>query len=553
MKKVFKIISTGDVHGMLFPYDFTTLSPAPGSLARVSAYVESQRAVMGEDSVLLLDNGDILQGQPAVYLYNFIETGTAHPVARVMKRMRYDAMTIGNHDIETGHPVYDRFRADLAPIPLLGANVTDISTGEPYFKPYTVVERNGVRFAVLGLLTPAIPAWLPEKLWEGLDVEPMVESARRWMRHIRERESPDVVIGLFHSGYHSTHPTWKWMENASDIVAREVDGFDLIIMGHDHSRAVIREENGTLLINPGAYATHVAETVVTVEQDDDGRVVDCNVDGRVVSVADHEPDEGFLEEFAPERKLTQEFVEKVIGEATGDFGVRDAYFGPSAFMELIHTLQLEISGADISLAAPLSFDAVIRKGTLRMSDMFALYKYENQLCTLAMTGEEVKNHLEMSYNLWTAVMESPCDPLLKFASGNPVKGDYSRLINPSYNFDSAFGVNYTVDVTRPKGQKICISSMADGTPFDMKRTYRVAVNAYRANGGGELITRGAGISHDELKSRVLDATELDLRYYLMKAIERKGRISPVVTRNWRFVPEEIVDAAIPRDRHRLFA
>ncbi len=553
MKKVFKIISTGDVHGMLFPYDFTTLSPAPGSLARVSAYVESQRAVMGEDSVLLLDNGDILQGQPAVYLYNFIETGTAHPVARVMKRMRYDAMTIGNHDIETGHPVYDRFRADLAPIPLLGANVTDISTGEPYFKPYTVVERNGVRFAVLGLLTPAIPAWLPEKLWEGLDVEPMVESARRWMRHIRERESPDVVIGLFHSGYHSTHPTWKWMENASDIVAREVDGFDLIIMGHDHSRAVIREENGTLLINPGAYATHVAETVVTVEQDDDGRVVDCNVDGRVVSVADHEPDEGFLEEFAPERKLTQEFVEKVIGEATGDFGVRDAYFGPSAFMELIHTLQLEISGADISLAAPLSFDAVIRKGTLRMSDMFALYKYENQLCTLAMTGEEVKNHLEMSYNLWTAVMESPCDPLLKFASGNPVKGDYSRLINPSYNFDSAFGVNYTVDVTRPKGQKICISSMADGTPFDMKRTYRVAVNAYRANGGGELITRGAWISHDELKSRVLDATELDLRYYLMKAIERKGRISPVVTRNWRFIPEEIVDAAIPRDRHRLFA
>ncbi len=538
---------------MLFPYDFTTLSPAPGSLARVSAYVESQRAVMGEDSVLLLDNGDMLQGQPAVYLYNFIETGTAHPVARVMKRMRYDAMTIGNHDIETGHPVYDRFRADLAPIPLLGANVTDISTGEPYFKPYTVVERNGVRFAVLGLLTPAIPAWLPEKLWEGLDVEPMVESARRWMRHIRERESPDVVIGLFHSGYHSTHPTWKWMENASDIVAREVDGFDLIIMGHDHSRAVIREENGTLLINPGAYATHVAETVVTVEQDDDGRVVDCNVDGRVVSVADHEPDEGFLEEFAPERKLTQEFVEKVIGEATGDFGVRDAYFGPSAFMELIHTLQLEISGADISLAAPLSFDAVIRKGTLRMSDMFALYKYENQLCTLAMTGEEVKNHLEMSYNLWTAVMESPCDPLLKFASGNPVKGDYSRLINPSYNFDSAFGVNYTVDVTRPKGQKICISSMADGTPFDLKRTYRVAVNAYRANGGGELITRGAGISHDELKSRVLDATELDLRYYLMKAIERKGRISPVVTRNWRFIPEEIVDAAIPRDRHRLFA
>lgn len=82
----------------------------------------------------------------------------------MLKRMRYDAQTVGNHDIETGHPVYDRYRADLAPIPLLGANVTDKLTAGPYFTPYTIIEREGVRFAVFGLLTPAIPAWLPEPL-----------------------------------------------------------------------------------------------------------------------------------------------------------------------------------------------------------------------------------------------------------------------------------------------------------------------------------------------------------------------------------------------------
>ncbi|MDE6683999.1 MAG: metallophosphoesterase, partial [Duncaniella sp.] len=160
MRKIFRIAATGDVHGMLFPYDFTTLTPAPGSMARVSAYIADMRARLGDDHVLLLDNGDMLQGQPPVYFYNFIATDVPHPVARMLKYLHYDAQTVGNHDLETGHPVYDRYRADLAPIPLLGANVEDTATGQPYFQPYTVIERDGVRFAVLGLLTPAIPAWL---------------------------------------------------------------------------------------------------------------------------------------------------------------------------------------------------------------------------------------------------------------------------------------------------------------------------------------------------------------------------------------------------------
>ncbi|MDE6394562.1 MAG: metallophosphoesterase, partial [Duncaniella sp.] len=166
MRKIFRIAATGDVHGMVFPNDFTTLTPAPGSLARVSAYISDMRARLGDDHVILLDNGDMLQGQPPVYFYNFIATDVIHPVARMMKYLRYDAQTVGNHDLETGHPVYDRYRADLAPIPLLGANVGDTATGRPYFQPYTIIERSGVRFAVLGLLTPAIPAWLPAPLWE---------------------------------------------------------------------------------------------------------------------------------------------------------------------------------------------------------------------------------------------------------------------------------------------------------------------------------------------------------------------------------------------------
>ena len=552
MRKIFRIAATGDVHGMLFPYDFTTLTPAPGSMARVSAYIADMRARLGDDHVLLLDNGDMLQGQPPVYFYNFIATDVPHPVARMLKYLHYDAQTVGNHDLETGHPVYDRYRADLAPIPLLGANVEDTATGQPYFQPYTVIERDGVRFAVLGLLTPAIPAWLPAPLWEGMEVQPIVESARRWVNHIRATERPDMVIGLIHSGYESTHLTWKWLENASGIIADEVDGIDVIFMGHDHLKAIRRSHSGVLLLNPGAHARHVAEATVTADVADDGRVNILDISGTLVPLSDYDPDPEFLATFENERQYSLRQVERVIGRADGDFSIRDAYFGPSAFMELIHRLQLEVSGAEISIASPTLFDATLRRGPLHMSDMFTLYRYENQLCTLAMTGREIKDHLEMSYNLWTAVMQTPDDPLLKFADGNSVKGDYAHLINPSYNFDSAYGINYTVDVTRPKGEKITIQSMADGSAFAPDRTYTVAVNTYRANGGGELLTRGAGIPYEELPDRRLRVTPNDLRYYLLKFIERSGVITPSVTPNWRFIPDSLVTPAIARDRLRLF-
>ena len=150
-----KLIETSDVHGSLFPWNFITDKPAPTSLAQVYTYVEEQRADKSQ-SVILLDNGDILQGQPLVYYYNFEDTKTEHICASVMNYMKYDAATIGNHDIEPGHPVYDKLAKEFK-FPWLAANAVDTKTGEPYFKPYTILNRNGVKIAVLGLITPGNP------------------------------------------------------------------------------------------------------------------------------------------------------------------------------------------------------------------------------------------------------------------------------------------------------------------------------------------------------------------------------------------------------------
>lgn len=550
-----RLLHTTDVHGNFFPYNYVTRRPWQGSMARVATYVDSLRKAVGRDKVVLLDNGDILQGQPTVYYYNYIDTVSPHIAADILRFMNYDAITLGNHDIETGHDVYDRFLNQVS-CPVLGANVIDTATGKPYLKPYTVIEKNGVRIAILGLLTSAVPAWLPENLWSGLRFDDMVETARRWLPEILEKEKPDVMVGLFHSGHDSATRTGGVMENASEEVARVVPGFDIVMIGHDHQRynKTVEGPGGrpVLIINPANNAVSVSDITIEITKDDSGRVVDRKIAGDLVDVSQLAPDKEFMALFSQQADSVGRFVDRKIGTATGDFSSREAFFGPSAFMNLLHTLQLEIADAEISFAAPLSFDACIAKGDIRVSDMFSLYKYENLLYTMELTGKEIKDYLEMAYNLWTSQLgKDGSGHIIRFASDNPSASD-NRLKFPSYNFDSAAGINYTVDVTRPRGEKVTVISMADGTPFDPDRRYRVAVNSYRGNGGGDLLTRGAGIPAHEIPSRIVGSTDKDLRYYLLKSIESKGSITPDSGSNWRFIPEDLAREASERDRILLF-
>ena len=546
-----KIVETSDVHGNFFPYNFITRTLWDGSMARIATLVDSLRASYGDESIILLDNGDILQGQPTVYYYNYVDTASRHIASEIYDYMGYDAATIGNHDVETGHNVYDRWIRGTN-VPVLGANAIEISSGRPYLKPYTVIERQGVKIAVIGMLTPGIPMWLPEPLWSGLRFEDITTSARKWINIVRERENPDIIVGLFHSGHSDTNPRPGITENACLDVARNVAGFDIILGGHDHQRdnRVVMNPDGkpVVILNPANDAKTVGVVSITVNIDKEGKMTDKNVSGTLADVDSLAPSKRFLERFDADRQAVEDFTGRIIGRSEGTFDSSEALFGPSAFMTLIHRLQMELTGADISFAAPLSIDAVINPGDIRVSDMFGLYKYENMLLTMSLTGEEIKNYLEESYSIWVDTAATrPDGHLLLFRSKRPSVHD-NRLRNPAYNFDSAAGIRYTVDITRPKGERVNTLSMADGTPFDPKKTYTVAVNSYRGNGGGDLMTRGAGLTKDELKRRTLSSTDADLRYYMMKEIEKRGVIKPETDRNWRFVPENLTDRLAARDR-----
>ena len=169
-----------------------------------------------------------------------------------------------------------------------------------------------------------------------------------------------------------------------------------------------------------------------------------------------------------------------------------------------------------------------------------------------MTGKEIRDHLEMSYDLWANTMKSPDDHVLLLADMDSQDQQRYKFKNFAFNFDSAAGIDYIVDVTRPDGEKVTILQMSDGEPFDESRWYKVVMNSYRGNGGGELLTKGAGIPLEDIPSRIVYQSEKDLRFYLMQEIEKAGTLSPKAHNNWRFVPEEWTAPAIERDKALLF-
>lgn len=545
-----KIYGTSDIHGALFPYDLVNDKPTKTSLAQVYEYVSQQRK-KADAEIILLDNGDILQGDPMVYYSNFEKTETKHICADVMNYMGYDAATVGNHDIEPGHAVYDKLVKEFA-FPWLAANAVRNSDGEPYFQPYTIIEKQGVKIAVLGLITPAIPKWLPEKIWSGMHFEPMVESAQKWMKIIQEKEKPDFVIGLFHSGAGEEHENESSHENASILVAKHVPGFDMVICGHDHHEQISWFENTdqkkVLVINPKSRAKFLAEVEVELNWNEGKKKYDKQLKPNLVKIEGVEQSKEYVEHFEPLFKEVEAYVSREVGTFKRSITTKDAMFGDSPFIDLIQNIQMDLADAEISFAAPLSYNATIDSGDLQVRDLFKLYRFENLLYTMNLTGKEVKDFLEYSYKDWFQTMSTPNDPMLHISTTE--KG--SRLSTMFFNYDSAEGIDYTVDVSKPYGERITISGMSSGEKFDKNKTYKVALNSYRGNGGGNHLTEGSGLSKEELASRLINSTTKDLRYYLMKWIEEKGTVDIECNENWKVVPEKWHATASKKEHELLY-
>ena len=507
-----KIVCTGDVHGNLFPIDFLTGDSVQGSLARVSSYLKELR-LQGTD-VVYVDNGDMLQGTPATYCYNTHAVGAPHVSAEVLNYLQCDAVVLGNNDIEPGGPTYRRYISDLHCQPI-GGNILYDGTETSFLPPYILVERGGLRIALLGLTTPAIPHWIPNSQWPGLEFVDMERSAGLWMQYLHDNVQPDMVIGLFHSGYEGGIVTDSYAENATRAVAEHVPGFDAIFYGHDHRARIAEVVNvvgdTVLLLNPGKDALRVA--IIDIVRPQGGKP---SLSASFVDMGGYMPDEEYLNTFAPQMERIEQYVNRTLGTSSCAATSDEALYGPSALVDFIHQMQLDASGAKISFATSSAPNSMLPEGEVTVRDIYRLFPYENTLYVLMLTGREVKDYLEYSYDRWIAQW------------GNP---------NSLPDYDSAAGIIYEVDVTRPMGKRVSIASMADGSPFSMDARYMVAMNSFRAHGGGGMMTEGVGIAHEELLRRIVYTTTADLRFHMISRVSMHKTIAPAALHHWRFVPQ----------------
>lgn len=547
-----KIVCTGDVHGCFLPFDFIGMQPARGSLARVSSYVKKERQALG-DRLLLIDNGDMLQGQPICNYFNETRTDVDNIAAQALNYMGYNACCIGNHDIETGRAVCDKWISETS-CPVLAANMIDTETNKPYTAPYTMLERDGIRIAIIGMVTPSMAYWGVERQWNGVCFQGIMESARFWMERIKQTERPDLIVGLFHSGWKGGARGPLFDENETEKVAHRLAGFDVIFFGHDHAarcETITGTEHGKVLcVNPSCNAMAVGVANITIVKAM-GRTIKKDISGYVLDIADEKPDESFTTHFSKQQEDAENYCRNVIGKIGTDIDPADCYFGNAPYTSLINDIQLDISHADISLCAPLSCRTRLSHGNICVSDTYKLYRYEDKLCVMAMEGIEVRKLLEMSYDLWINTMATPNDELLKLERVSAEDGLRYTFKNPTFNFDCAAGIDYEVDVTKPCGRRIAILGMAGGGKFSDRRLYRVAMGSFRANGGGELLTVGAGIAAQALKDRLLWQSDKSIRQYIAEHFRTRGTMQTKAYGNWHFAPKEWATAAMLRERERI--
>lgn len=535
------------------PYDFIENKPASGSLARACTYINNMRKHYG-NRLILLDCGDMLQGQPICHYFNSTKNGEMNIASRAINYLKFDACAIGNHDLATGNDVFDKWTSECG-CPIVAANMTDSTTGKPYCPPYAILEREGIKIAVLGMVTSAAPLWLYGKLRNRLHFESITTVAASWVESIRNEEHPDLIIGLFHSGWNGGTSTDLYDENEVERTARDVPGLDAIFFGHDHvtRQETITNKSGHKVpcLNPSCNANSLAVADVTITKEG-SRVVCKTISGSICDIKDEQPDLAFMEYFKEAAEETITYCSKRIATIDKPIHAIDGLFGNAPFTDLIHNLQLAITHADISLCGPLSANISIEKGLICVRDMFKLYKYDDLLYVMRLNGMEIKACLEMSYELWTNTMTTPYDHIVLIANDTEGHGSLPKLKNNIFNFDSAAGIDYEVDVTKPYGQKIKIKQMSDGKPFCENRWYNVVTNSYRGNGGGDLLTKGAGIAVESLQQRIVWQSDKGQRQCLMEQMSCSGTIAPKANNNWKFVPEEWADKAIARDKANIF-
>jgi 2',3'-cyclic-nucleotide 2'-phosphodiesterase / 3'-nucleotidase len=513
------ILGTTDVHGHIYPVDYYTDKPDQVGLGKIATLIATAR--LGDPDLILIDSGDTIQGSPLAYYHNRVENAPKDPMMLAMNYLRYDAMVVGNHDYNYGLAVQSKARGE-ANFPWLSANTYKAGTNETAFPPYIVRVVQGVRVGILGLTTPCIPSWDDAPNYRGREFHMTLPEARKWVGILRSKEKVDVVVIAMHMGLEVDLATGKPLpqllpgENAAVAIASGVPGVDVIFMGHTHRDVPSLTINGVLLTQANMWGRCLARADLYLKKAEGGPWTIWSKSATTIPVtARTQADPEVLGLVEAQHKATQDWLNHPIGETDRELSEADARVRETALVDLVQRAQLEASGADVSLTAPFNLAADIPAGPVRVRDIYSVYPYDNTLVVVSLTGRKLKAALEYSARCFRPYVagKKPADLL------------ESRIW--PYNFETAAGVTYTIDITRPLGERIRDLSF-QGKPLDPDRTLKVATNNYRANGGGGFsMIKGAP---------VLSKSSEEIRNLLIQWVAHHPRIPSEPIGSWRLNP-----------------
>ncbi|MDQ2976863.1 MAG: 5'-nucleotidase C-terminal domain-containing protein [Acidobacteriota bacterium] len=511
------ILGTTDQHGNLFPVDYYTNKPDNRGLAKIATLIKKTRHE--NTNVVLIDSGDTIQGTPLEYYHNKKNNQPTDPMMLAMNALRYDAMTVGNHEYNFGLKVLEKARSE-AQFPWLSANSYNQGTNETHYKPYIVKEVAGVRIGVLGLTTPGIPNWENPPNYIGLEFREPLSEAKKWVPILREKERADVVVIAMHMGLEEDlrtgeiNPGQVPNENEAIAIAKQVPGVDLIFMGHTHRDVPSVVINGVQLIQANYWGRDLARVDLYMENDG-GKWHVYGRAARTIPVDDRvEPDAEILKLGEPYNRETQAWLSRAIGESAAELTAAEARFRDTAILDLIQRVQLEAGKADVSMAAVFNPEARIAKGPVTVRDIAGLYVYENTLVVLELTGQQLKDALEHSAKYFRV-----------YEPGKSLADLVDEKI-PAYNFDIAEGVTYELNISKPIGQRI-EKLQFRGKPLAPAQKLRLATNNYRVNGGGGYtMYKGAPVVY---------RSSQEIREMIIDWVERNKTIPTEPDNNWKIV------------------
>lgn len=458
------ILHTNDVHGHISPFTVSGVKGELGGFARLATLVNQVRNE--QPNTMLLDAGDILHGT------NVVTSTRGLNMVALMNGLGYDAMVPGNHDFNYGYQQLLSL-GQLAKFAVVSANV--VKDGDSVFAPYTIIEKGGYNFAIIGLSSPETPILTHPNNVIGLNFTDPVAKAKEMVAKVKD--SADFIIVLSHLGY-----------DVDQVLAKEVPGINVIIGGHSHTvldkQVVI---NGVTIAQTGEWGKNLGRVDLTI----DGKNI-TTVTSKLIPVTEAVAKNPAVNTVvkAYEDKLN-EVLGVVVGKADADLiGDRgQVRTRETNLADIVADVMLNACDADIAVTNGGGIRASILKGDITVGSIYTVLPFDNTLVVIQVTGAQLKAALELS--------------VTKYPAEN---GGFLQVA----------GLKFTFDPSKPAGQRV-LDVTVKGQPLDLNKSYKVATNDFTAAGGDGYTMFKEG--------KVLFQSGLYLRDLMVSYVQAHGNVN----------------------------